>query len=206
MTKPTSPSFNPYPVTFEVERPANMSRPHVFLRILILVLASWIVGTGGWLGLVYLGLPAAAAILIARKNGQRYLDENGERVTGWIALILGALSYVAFLTDKLPGDNSGAVQIEIVRSGSPTVGSALLRILKAIPNALVLAVLGIVSGIVWLIAAISILLTEAYPKPLWNFQYSVIGRQARLLAYLASLVEPYPPFSLDGATQAPHTA
>jgi len=206
MTTQNSPSSSQYPVTFELERPAHMSRPHVFLRILILILASWIVGTGGWLGLVYLGLPAAAAILIAKKNGQGYLDEKGERVTGWIALILGALAYLTLLTDEFPGRSSAPARLQIVRSGSPTVGSALLRILEAIPNAIALALLGLISVIVWLIAAISILLNERYPEPLWNFQYSVIGWQARLLAYLASLIEPYPPYTLDTAPPAPHAA
>ena len=66
---------------------------------------------------------------------------------------------------------------------------------KAIPSCLVLALLSIVSTIVSLIAAISILLMERYPMRLWNFQRGVVAWQARLLAYLASLVEPYPPFS-----------
>jgi len=198
--------MSPYPVTFELERPAKMSRPHVFLRILILILASWIVGVGGWLGLVWLGLPVAAAILISQKGDQRYLAENGERVTGWVAFIVGVLAYVALLTDELPGAGHRTVRLEIVRSGSPTVGSALLRILQAIPSALVLALLGLVSSIVWLIAAISILRNEQYPERLWNFQYGVIGWQARLLAYLASLVGFYPPFSLETPAPAPQTA
>lgn len=206
MTTQNSTSFSPYPVTVELEQPDKMSRAHVFLRILILTLASWIVGTGGWLGLVYLGLPVAAAILIAQKNGEHYLTENGERVTGWVALIVGVLAYVGFLTDELPGGGRRPVRLEIIRSGSPTVGSALLRILRAIPSALVLALLGLVSGIVWLIAAISILLNEHYPEPLWGFQYSIIRWEARLLGYLASLVEPYPPFSLDTAPTVQHAS
>ena len=69
-----------------------------------------------------------------------------------------------------------------------------------------LALLCLVSSIVWLIAAVSILLTERYPARLWNFQYAIIGWQAHLLAYLASLVEPYPPFTLDTPATTPHTA
>jgi hypothetical protein len=194
-----------YPVTFEVERPATMSRSHVFLRLLILVLASWIAGSGGGLGLVYLGLPAVAAILIAQKSGERYLTEDGDRVTGWVAFIVGVLAYVALLTDELPGGGRQPVRLEVVRSGSPTVGSALLRIVKAIPSALVLALLSIVSSLVGLIAAISILLNERYPERLWTFQSGVIRWQARLLAYLASLVETYPPFSLDTGPSDPST-
>ena len=92
-----------YPVRFELERPARMTRAHLFLRILLLVLASWIVGAGGGLGLVYLGAPALAAILIAQKNGERYLAEDGARVTGWLVFIVGVLAYVALLSDELPG-------------------------------------------------------------------------------------------------------
>jgi hypothetical protein len=186
-----------YPVTFDLERPAKMARAHVFLRILILVLASWIAGSGGGLGLVYLGFPVAAAILISQKGGDRYVAEDGERVTGWLAFIVGILAYLALLTDELPGGGRRPVRLEIVRSGSPTVGSALLRILKGIPSAFVLALIGFVGWIVGLIAAISILLNESYPEGLWNFQRGVVRWEARLLGYLASLVEPYPPFSFD---------
>ena len=73
----------------QLGRPSKMSRAHVFLRILILVLASWIIGTWGWMGLLYLGLPAVAAILIAQKSGTRYLTENGDRVTGWVGFVVG---------------------------------------------------------------------------------------------------------------------
>ena len=173
-----------------------MSRAHVFLRILILVLASWIIGTWGWMGLLYLGLPAVAAILIAQKSGTRYLTRTGDRVTGWVGFVVGVLAYLAFLTDELPGGGRQPVRLSVTRAGSPTVGSALLRIPKAIPSAFVLALLALVGSIVWLIAAVSILFTEEYPEPFWNFQHAVIGWQARLFAYLASLVEAYPPFTL----------
>ena len=197
--------MTPHPVIFEIERPATMSRAHVFLRILILVLASWILGSGGGLGLVYLGLPAVAAILIAQKSGERYLMEDGDRVSGWVAFIVGVLAYVALLTDELPGGGRKPARVEIVRSGSPTVGSALLRIVKAIPSVLVLALLGIVSSLVGLVAAISILLNERYSERLWTFQSGVIRWHARLLAYLASLIETYPPFSFDTGPAEPST-
>jgi hypothetical protein len=191
------------PVTFEIDRPPTMSRAHVFLRILILVLASWIAGSGGGLGLVYLGLPAVAAILIAQKGGERYLTDDGDRVTGWVRFIVDVLAYVALLTDELPGGGRQPLRLEIVRSGSPTIGSALLRIIKAIPSAIVLALISIVSSIVGLITAIWILLNERYPESLWTFQSGVVRWQARLLAYLASLVEAYPPFSFDTGPSEP---
>lgn len=192
-----------YPVTFAIDRPATMSRAHVFLRLLILVLASWLVGAGGWFGLIYLGLPVAAAMRIAQKSGARYLAEDGDRVVGWLGFVVALLAYLAALTDELPGPDRRAGRLEIVRSGSPTLESALLRIVKALPSALALALLGLAGALVWFVAAISILVNEHYPETLWNFQLGVLRWQARLLAYLASLVEPYPPFTLIADSTVP---
>jgi len=185
-----------YSVNFYLQRPATMSRAHVFLRIALLILLSWIASSGGGVGLLYLGVPVVAAILIARKGGARYVGEDGARITGWLAFIVGVVAYLALLTDELPGGARQPVHFEIVRSGAPTVGSALWRIVKAIPSALVLFLISLISSIVSLIAAVSILVTEHYPERLWNFQRDVVRWEARLLVYLASLVETYPPYSL----------
>lgn len=144
--------------------------------------------------------------MIAQKDGQRYISEDGRRVTGWVAFTVALLAYAALLTDELPGSGRTTVGLEIVPSGSQTVGTALLRIVKAIPKALALALLGLVSWVVWLVTAVSILINERYPEGLWNFRRGVIRWEARLLGYLASLVEAYPPFSLDtGSEDAPTT-
>ena len=47
------------------------------------------------------------------------------------------------------------------------------------------------------IAAISILANESYPSGVYEFLRGINRWEARLLVYLASLVEEYPPFSLD---------
>jgi hypothetical protein len=186
-----------YPVTFDVAPPEKMARVHVVLRLLIVVIASSVTGNFGGLGLVYLFFPVAAAVLVSQKDGPRYLAEDGERVTRWVAFVVGVLAYIAMLTDELPGGGRTPVRVEIQRSGTPTAGSALLRILYAIPSALVLALIGIASWVVWIIAAISVLISESYPEGLWRFQRGVVRWEARLLGYIASLVEPYPPFSFD---------
>jgi len=82
-------------------------------------------------------------------------------VTGWLAFIVGLLAYLALLTDELPGGTRRSVHFEIVRSGSPTAGSALWRIVKMIPSAFVLFLISFISSIVALVAAISILVTRA---------------------------------------------
>jgi hypothetical protein len=53
------------------------------------------------------------------------------------------------------------------------------------------------STIVWVIAAIWVLIAETYPESLYGFQRGIVRWTARLLAYLASLVDTYPPFSLE---------
>ena len=186
-----------YPAMFDVARPEKMGRAQVFLRILLVILVSSLAGSGDGFGLIYLGLPVVAAILIAQKNGDRYLSEDGETMTKVLAFIVGLLAWVALLTDELPGFDRPNIAFEITRAGSPTVGSALWRIVKAIPSAIVLALLGVVSWFVWIIAAVSVLVAERYPEGLWKFQRGVIRWQARLLVYLASLVEAYPPFSFE---------
>jgi hypothetical protein len=190
------------PVTFDVERPPVFSRVHVALRVVLLIVISWI---GHPFGLLWLGLPVITAILIAQKGGQRYLDENGPKLTGILRWILAVLAYLALLTDRLPGGGSQPVRFEVERSGSPTVGSALLRILYAIPSLIVLAILGLVGAIVWLIALVLILINENYPESFWRFQLALVRWEAWLLAYLASLVDRYPPFKLETSPATPKT-
>jgi Domain of unknown function (DUF4389) len=182
------------PVSFEVERPPVFQRAHVFLRIALLILIGWL---GHPFGLLWLGLPLVAAILVSQKGGQCYLDESGPTVTRALNWILDLVAYLALLTDRLPGAGEHPVRFQVERSGSPTTGSALLRILYAIPSLIVLALLAFVGAIVWLIAVALVLVNESYPDSLWRFLLGVVRWEAWLLAYLASLVDRYPPFSLE---------
>jgi Domain of unknown function (DUF4389) len=144
-----------------------------------------------------------AAILVSRKGGQRYLYENGAMVTRFLNWILDLVAYLALLTDKLPGETEHPVRFQVERSGSPTIGSALLRILYAIPSLIVLAILALVGAIVWLIAVVLVLVDESYPDSLWRFLLGLVRWEAWLLAYLASLVDEYPPFTLETSSVAP---
>lgn len=188
------------PVTFEVERPPVFQRAHVFLRIALLVVIGWI---GHPFGLLWLGLPVVAAILVSQKGGQRYLDENGATVTRVLNWILDLVAYLALLTDELPGQTKHPVRFQVERSGSPTTGSALLRILYAIPSLIVLAILTFVGAIVWVIAAVLVIVNESYPESLWRFLLGLVRWEAWLLAYLASLVDRYPPFTLETGSVSP---
>ncbi len=189
---------NDYPVTFDVARPQRFQRAQVFLRILIAIGMSWVLSFLGVFGIIYLALPVASAIFLSQRNSERFLEEDGERIGQWLRWILAFYAYLAFLTDRLPTEKpQNWVRLDIVKGGSPSVGSALLRLVTSIPSALVLALMGIVSGLIWIIAAAWILASESYPQPLYNFQRGVLRWLARLLGYHASLVDRYPPFAID---------
>lgn len=191
-----------YPVTFDIARPEKFERPHIFLRILIFTILAIIGSTFGLLFglvyLVYLIFPTLAAIFISRRAPERFLEEDGPRMTGWLRWVIALYAYLGILTDRFPMEKpEEIVHYEVQTAGTPTVGSALLRLIYSIPSAIVLALLGIVAAIIWLIAAILILIRENYPEALYNFQRGVLRWQARLLGYHASLVDKYPPFALD---------
>jgi len=188
-----------YPVTFNIARPERFERPQVVLRILVIIVLSILAGAIGWVfGLVYLAVPVLAAIFISQKGGEKYIAEDGPRVTNWLRWYLAIYSYIAVLTDRFPTDDPAtAVSFDVRPSGSPSVGSALLRLIYSIPSALVVALLGIVGAVIWVIAVISILINENYPEGLYDFQLGIMRWHARLMGYHASLVEQYPPFAVD---------
>ena len=185
-----------YPVTFDVARPEKLERPHIFLRILVAIIVYSV--ASGVLGLVYLAVPVVAAIFVSQKGGEKYLAEDGPRVTGWLRWIIAFYAYLGILTDRFPTEKPAEiVRFEVQTGGTPTVGSALLRLIYSIPSAIVLSVLSIVSAVIWLIAAVMVLIQENYPEGLYDFQRGILRWEARLLGYHASLVEQYPPFALD---------
>src|SRR5262245_24694168 len=98
-----------FPVTFDVERPPAFQRAHVFLRVALLVVIGWI---GHPFGLLLLGPPVVAAILVSQKGGQRYLDENAPTVISVLNWILDLVAYVALLTDVLPGRTAHPVRFQ----------------------------------------------------------------------------------------------
>ena len=190
----------PHPVSFDLEHPPTFRRAQVFLRMVLLIVIGWVAHP---IGLLWLGPPVVAAILVSRTGGQRYLDEHGTTAIRVLAWILAVVAYLALLTDHLPRPGEEPFRFQVERSGLPTVGSALLRILYAIPSVIVLAVLFYVGVIVWVLAAVLVLIDGNYPDSLWRFLLGIVRWEAYLLAYLVSLVDRYPPFTLETGPLAP---
>jgi len=194
-----------YPVTFDVSRPEKFERPQLFLRILVAIILWVLAGIIGWV--FYLAFPVLAAIFVSQKGPEKYLEEDGPRMTEWLRWVVAIFAYLLILTERFPTEKpEETVRFEVSPGGSPTVGSALLRLIYSIPSVLVLGLLGIVSAVVWVIAAVMVLIQENYPDGLYNFQRGVLRWEARLLGYHASLVDQYPPFALDTDPEPAPTA
>ena len=86
---------------------------------------------------------------------------------------------------------------EIRYTGQPTVSSALARLLTSIPSGVVLMFLWCVSSVLWVVAALAVLFGLPMPRSILAFQRGVLRWQARLVAYHASFVVEYPPWSFD---------
>jgi len=197
-----------YPATFDVERPDTFARSQLALRLLLVVVLSIAGVLSGLHAILWLGVPVLAAILISQKGAARYHQEANGNMTSWLRFVVGGYAYLALLTDKLPGDATAGPnsQFDITPSGTPTVGGTLVRIILAIPHAIVLTILGIVAAVLIVFAAVMILVRQSYPAPVYNFLRGWVRWQARVLAYMAALVDEYPPFSLGnggGAAPAP---
>ena len=201
-----------YGATFDIAPPQKFDRVHIGIRVLIAIILAILGGALGWFyGAVYLAIPVAAAILISQRGAERYLAEADQNMTKWVRYLLAFYAYMGLLTDRLPNEEpKETLRFEVTTSGTPTAGSTLLRIILAIPSAFVLGLLGIVAGILMLVAAIMVLAQETYPEGIYNYLRGVMRWEARLLAYVASLVDEYPPFALDmgpeGTAPAPPSA
>ena len=188
-----------YGVTFDIQQPEHYDRTQIAIRILIIVVASILAGALGWIsGALYLGVPVLAAILISQKGGATYFAESEQNMTLWLRYIVAIYAYLGLLTDKLPNeDPRQTMRLDVTPAGDPTAGGVLVRIITAIPHAIVLALLGVVAAVLIIVAAITILVNETVPEGIYGFLRGYLRWQARVYGYLAGLVQEYPPFAFD---------
>lgn len=193
-----------YGATFDIEQQASYDKTQVAIRIVILIVLSIIAGAIGWLfGLAYLIVPVAAAVMISQKGAAAYFAESDGNMKKWLRMLIGFYAYLAMLTDKLPdGEGRSPARFDVTPTGEPSAGQVLLRIILAIPHAIVLGLLGIVAGILVLIAAIMVLINGTYSEGIFTFLRGYARWNARMYAYLAGFVQEYPPFSLDTGSEA----
>jgi len=193
-----------YPVQVEVASPPGYDRVQLALRLVISLALGWIGISAGWIACaLYLALPVIAAVVVSTRGPQAYVDGTAPRVWRIVTWLLAFSAYMMLLTDRFPAGEPTGVEVAIRPDGHPTTGSALLRLITSIPSGVALAVLGFVSSVLFVVGAVMILIEQRVPHPILGFQRGALRWQARLLAYHASLVDEYPPFSLEADPAQP---
>jgi hypothetical protein len=144
-----------------------------------------------------------AAVAISADRGA-YLERVAPRIWSVLDWLLRLSAYMLLLVDRFPSGDARSVVIEVRYTGQPTVGSALVRLVTSIPSGVVLMLLWGLSCIPWMVAALAVLLGVSVPGSILGFQRGVLRWQARLVAYHASFVVEYPPWSFDAEAPSDH--
>jgi hypothetical protein len=174
----------------------------VAIRLLLLV-ALGAIGCSSIYWLVYLALPALTALLILQQGADRYLSEDAPAITRALRWIAAAYGYLWLLTDSPPSTATASpVTLEIEAGGSPTAASALLRLVRSLPALALLILCSVVAGMIWFLAALSILVSQRLPPVMGEFLTATLRYQFRLIAYHLSLVDRYPAFDLASQPRA----
>ena len=187
-----------YPVQLEVSPPVHYDRLQLLVRFFLGLVLGWIGLSTGWIAtLLYVGLPVFAAIIISSRGPDALLTRAGPKLWSVLEWLLAFSAYMLLVTDRFPAGRDPSVRVSLRLTARPRVESALVRLVTAIPSAVVLVVLQFVAWLLVLAGIVTVLLTRSVPAPIQAFQIGVVRWQARLLAYLASFVDEYPPFSFE---------
>ncbi len=193
-----------YPVHYTVVPPAEFTRWQLLGRVIAFCALGVIGMSFGTVFLfMYLALPVyAASRLAARDSAIAYTTEDGPKVMAVLRWFAAIAAWAGLIVDHLPGKSPPETVALRLDDGphthSPTTmsASAILRVFTGLPSALVLGLLGFVGVFVWLWAALSVLFTQRVGPGAHAYLTGLQRWSVRLLAYQASLVDAYPPFSL----------
>ncbi len=188
-----------YPVHYGVDRPAHFARLQLAIR-LIAFLALGVLGIsfGTVFLFAYLALPVYAAARLGGRDPAGYARHDAPRILDALRWYAALAAWAGLIAEHLPGRSpSEIVRLEIDGEPPPphSAGQALVRVITGIPSALVLCLLGWIGMFVWLWAALSILLFQRVGQGAFDYLVGLQRWSMRLLAYQASLVDEYPPFS-----------
>jgi hypothetical protein len=209
-----------YPVRFIVPASAERrNRLTAAFRPLLAIPHLILVGPIGWSGRGGPGLLGAAAYFLSVVNWVSVLF-TGHLVPGirdfslfYLRWRARATAYEAMLVDPYPpfSDAEYPTRITVVEPTAPRDrASILLRILLVVPHLIALLFVMLAWLLITIVAWFAILITGAYPPPLYGFAAGALQWVLRVEAYLLLLVDEYPPFDLTidvpGTTSGPATS
>ncbi len=189
-----------YPLRYSVAQPARFDRFQLLVRIIAFCALGMLgLSFGALFAFAYLALPVyAASRLAATDESNEYALRDGPRVLGALRWLAAVSAWASLVADRLPSRSADeTVQLSLQGQVRPSAVSAIWRVASGLPSALVLAVLGWIGVLVWLWAALSVLINERVGPRAFDYLVGLQRWSLRLLAYQASLVEEYPPFSFN---------
>jgi hypothetical protein len=192
-----------YPVHYEITHPLRFSRLQLLVRFAAFVVLGMLgLSFGSIFAFAFLALPVVAAVrLSAARESSEYVDTDGRWVIDGLRWLAAVSAWAGLIAEQLPSrspDETLRLDIEPTRRPK-TAGSALLRVITGLPSAFVLCILGWIGAFVWVWAALSILFRQRVGDRAFQYLVGLQRWSIRLLAYQASLVDEYPPFSFDDA-------
>jgi hypothetical protein len=195
-----------YPVRYSVTQPERFTRLQLLIRVVAFIaLGALGLSFGSVFAFAFLALPVFAASRLAfRDDAGSYLAEDGPRVVEALHWFAAVCAWAGLISETLPGHQPAeTVRLRVERTAvRPTSTTAISRALVGLPSALVLMLLYCIGGFVWLWAALSILFTERVGRGAFEYLVGLQRWTVRLLAYQASLVDEYPPFSFSDTPTA----
>jgi hypothetical protein len=197
------PDHAPYPATFTFDPPEKVANwrplvnwllaiPH-FAILYAFNAVSEALGVVSWFIILFTGaLPEGLA------NFQVMIMRYSVRTYSFAAFMKEEYPPFTFaMTPTDPGDDP-RVRVDITpQLANRNRLTAAFRIILAIPQIIVVAVLTVVSLVALLIAFFAVLFTGRWPDGLRDFVIKVMRWGLRVQAYLLLLTDEYPPFALD---------
>ncbi|MDQ1447766.1 MAG: hypothetical protein QOC79_737 [Actinomycetota bacterium] len=197
------PSDAPYPATFTFDPPDKVAnwRPLVnwLLAVPHLVVlnafntVSEALGVVSWFIILFTGaLPEGLA------NFQVMIVRYSARTFTYVAFLKEEYPPFTFaMTPTDPGDDP-RVRVDIApQLANRNRLTVAFRIILAIPQVIVVALLSVVALVAGLIAFFAVLFTGRWPDGLRDFVIKVMRWGVRVQAYFLLLTDEYPPFALD---------
>lgn len=186
-----------YPMRFDVEYPASMSRWKTALRIFLIIPAwmfSWLVSY-----LVNIALLIGWTTVFWRKKYPLWLFHG---LSGAYEHSARVWSYGALLTDKFPSfsreDSYVFLEYDEPPSGLLSRWRVLFwKLFLLVPHFIVLSFLMVAVFVVTVLAWFGILFTGNYPRGMFQFSVGVQRWYFRTVGYLASFNDRYPPYALS---------
>ena len=198
-----------YPVSLDIEYQEELSRLSTFFRLILIIplgifvaiIADWggfdAVGDGVSYSLGTLGglVLAHWIVIFLRQRPANWLFDvivHIERFT------LRATAYMLLMTDKYPPfEGDWLLRYEVERPEKISRWRILFwKLITEIPHFIILIVLWFVVVVVVFIAWFAILFTGKFPRGLHGLVEGWLRWNARVTAYVMSLTDSYPPFSL----------